>query len=162
MLWRRLYGQLAWHGDKTALALAVVGGEVGAAGSHNGGSHRDGITPDGGAGLLVFGAHCTADDAHRETEESELNTLKEDRPQELGCVRGDSIYLGELTHNSCVAKTAGLLPIGGKVLESAEASTTGGQKWESIFDHVCNGAVRAESVVALHEMKGTTTFLIIK
>ena len=72
---------------QTALALAVVGGEVGAAGSHNGSSHGDDITPDGGAGALVFGAHGTTDDAHQETEESELNTLKKNRSQELGITK---------------------------------------------------------------------------
>ena len=113
---------------QAALALAVVGGEVGAAGSHDGSCYRDGVTPDGGAGALVFGAHGTANDARWKTKERELNRLKENCSQESGCVRGDSIYLGELTHNSSVAKTAGLLPIGGKVLESTEASTTGGQE----------------------------------
>ena len=103
---------------QAALALAVVGGEVGAAGSHDGSCYRDGVTPDGGAGALVFGAHGTANDARWKIKESELNTLKETRSQELGCVRGDIIYLGELTHNGSVAKTAELLPIGGKVLRA--------------------------------------------
>ena len=147
--------------EQVALAL-VVGGEVGATSSHDGSCHRDGVTPDGEAGALVFSAYGTTNDARWKTKESELNTLEENRLQESGCVREDSIYLGELTHNGSVAKTTGLLPTGGKVLKSAEVSTTSGREWQSILDHIFNSAARTKGVIALHEMERITTFFIIK